>query len=219
MTSHHPAGVPNAARNLFLVVAAFVLIVTLEVGPAGHRFHAAAQAQDFPVPAGSWAGKVRSGPGQNYAQVGSLNEGEDVVLLENTGVMMNGYPWFRIRFRNNREGYKWGGILCAKRVPVDGVYKQCPGFEQTVGGGQQPADANTQTVTYSCEEGIPLIVRYVNTDQWSKAYFSHDSFPEVELPQVVSGSGARYSNGHYTLSTKGSEARLEWDGTVSVCQE
>lgn len=219
MTSHHPGGWLIAVRSLILVAVAFALIVSLEVGPAERLFRASAQAQNFPVPAGSWAGKVRSGPGQNYAQVGSLNEGEDVLLLENTGIMMNGYPWFRIRFRNNREGYKWGGILCAKKVPVDGVYKQCPGFEQTVGGGQQPADATTTTVTYSCEEGIPLIVRYVNTDQSSTAYFSHDSFPEVELPEVVSGSGAKYSNGHYTLWTKGPEARLEWDGTVSVCEE
>ncbi|AXS39813.1 hypothetical protein [Breoghania sp. L-A4] len=82
-------------------------------------------AGGFPVAAGSWGGKVRGGPGMNYEQVGSLAEGAPVLLLEDTGVMMNGYPWFLIRFNGNRTGYQWGGILCATRDPVDGVFETC----------------------------------------------------------------------------------------------
>ncbi|MBO9541192.1 MliC family protein [bacterium] len=40
---------------------------------------------------------------------------------------------------------------------------------------------------------------------------------EVRLPQVVSGSGARYSDGKTTFWTKGDTARLEVDGHAFEC--
>lgn len=78
---------------------------------------------------------------------------------------------------------------------------------------------NTQTVTYSCNEGIPLVVRYENVGDESTAFVSHDSFPEVKLPQVVSGSGARYATGPFELHTKGRTAVFTFDGAQDVCEE
>ncbi len=80
----------------------------------------------YPRAAGSWGGIVRSGPGQQYQRLGSLREGERVTLLENTGVMENGYPWLRISYREGREGYKWGGILCSLGEASPDVFEVCP---------------------------------------------------------------------------------------------
>ncbi|MNX82998.1 lysozyme inhibitor [compost metagenome] len=41
---------------------------------------------------------------------------------------------------------------------------------------------------------------------------------EVRLPQVLSGSGARYSDGKTTFWTKGDTARLELDGQEFECR-
>lgn len=81
---------------------------------------------DFPMAAGSWGGIVRAGPGRQYAKVGSLAEGERITLIENTGIITNDYPWFRIRYRGNREGYQWGGIICGLEGPIDGAFETCP---------------------------------------------------------------------------------------------
>jgi hypothetical protein len=89
---------------------------------------AAAPAQvgfDHPVAAGSWGGIVRAGPDQAQPRLASLREGEPVMLLANTGIMRDGYPWFLIRFRGNQLGFQWGGILCRTDAPVDGVFESC----------------------------------------------------------------------------------------------
>lgn len=78
-----------------------------------------------PIEAASWGGIVREGPGQNYRKLGALEQGEHVMLLENTSVMENGYPWWRIEFWGSREGYQWGGILCSLNEPMEGVYQTC----------------------------------------------------------------------------------------------
>lgn len=83
-----------------------------------------------PKEGASWGGKVRSGPGMSFKQIGVLKEGDLVTLAKNTGIIMNGYPWFRIIHVNNQNGwsisgYQWGGILCAFD-PNPGVYKVCP---------------------------------------------------------------------------------------------
>lgn len=73
----------------------------------------------------SYGGVVRSGPSRSSARIGSLREGEPVTILADTGVVWNNYRWFRIRFRGNRTGFQWGGILCARRTLVPGIYKVC----------------------------------------------------------------------------------------------
>jgi membrane-bound inhibitor of C-type lysozyme len=86
-------------------------------------------------------------------------------------------------------------------------------------GGQAGQAASRTVVRYSCNEGIPLVVRYENIGNTSRAFFSHDSLPEMRLDQIRSGSGAAYSNGRYTLHTKGRQAVLTWDGITDVCRQ
>jgi hypothetical protein len=81
---------------------------------------------EFPVEAGSWGGIVRSGPGQQYGKVTSLAEGERITLIANTGEWSNDYPWFEIRFRGNRRGFQWGGIICSIGDQVEGTFETCP---------------------------------------------------------------------------------------------
>lgn len=78
-----------------------------------------------PIEAASWGGVVRDGPGQQYRKLGTLEEGEHVMLLENTSIMLNGYPWWHIEFWGGREGYQWGGILCSLDEPMEGIYETC----------------------------------------------------------------------------------------------
>lgn len=73
----------------------------------------------------SLGGRVRSGPGMDYTRLGSIAQGMPITLLENTGVMMNGYPWFRIRVATGEVGYQWGGIICDPAARVSGVFERC----------------------------------------------------------------------------------------------
>ena len=79
---------------------------------------------EYPLKGISWGGKVRSGPGLDYPQVGSLIEGETIKLLENTEVWMDGFVWFRILYQGSEVGYKWGGILCAFDDRLEGIYSE-----------------------------------------------------------------------------------------------
>ncbi len=89
-----------------------------------------ALAQDNVPKGAALGGKVRSGPGTEHAQIGSLAESIAVNLEYDTGVMLNGYPWFEISYDNTNgehsTGYVWGGILCSNEPDVYGVYSQCP---------------------------------------------------------------------------------------------
>jgi Bacterial SH3 domain len=87
---------------------------------------ASVAAPTYPEPAGSWGGIVRDGPSQQARQIESLSEGERVTLISREGALENGYPWFKISFRNGRVGYKWGGILCSVRAPRPDLYLNCP---------------------------------------------------------------------------------------------
>ena len=87
---------------------------------------AAVPFDDFPQVAGSWGGVVREGPGQQYRQLDSLAEGESVTLMARTEVFENGFPWFKIAFRDGQIGYKWGGILCSIGTERPDLYKTCP---------------------------------------------------------------------------------------------
>lgn len=176
---------------------------------AGAGAGTAAAASNFP--AGSWGGIVRAGPGMDFAKVTSLNEGDPVTVLEHTGVMMNGYPWFKIKFRGNKTGYHWGGIMCAVGAPRDGLFEVCP----TKAGG--PAAGVVGPINFSCDEGIPLVVTFDNRGATSIATVTHDSNLTVRLPQVVSGSGIQYSDGRYTLHSKGDAAVFSWGDGQHLC--
>ncbi|MEZ5801147.1 MAG: MliC family protein [Nitratireductor sp.] len=71
---------------------------------------------------------------------------------------------------------------------------------------------------YSCNEGIPLIVRFEEINGQFTAFASHDSLPEIRLPQVVSGSGNLFESGSYQLHTKGRQAYLNFNGIEDSCR-
>lgn len=79
---------------------------------------------NLPAPGFSYGGKVRQGPGTQHEQVGSLQLKEPVTLLEDTGIDLNGYSWFRIEFGEGQTGYQWGGILCSPRQ-IEGLFNPC----------------------------------------------------------------------------------------------
>jgi hypothetical protein len=81
---------------------------------------------DFPTPAGSWGGIVREAPGKGSRQTDSLKEGEPVTLMARTDVIEDGFPWFKIAYRDGRTGYQWGGILCSTGAERPDVFKTCP---------------------------------------------------------------------------------------------
>ncbi len=104
----------------------FLLAVVVSIPLA-----AAAQTNGLPAEGASLGGKVRSGPGINHEQIGSLAESKLVTIQENTGIMMNGYPWFKVTHIDNQtgfsiEGYQWGGIMCDFLGKVPGVFNVCP---------------------------------------------------------------------------------------------
>lgn len=97
------------------------------------------------INAGSWGGKIRSAPSIKSKQIGSLRNGDPVQLIENTGVMMNGYPWFRINVGSGLEGYKWGGILCSFGAPIEGTFRMCERDNRV-------SNAAVQKHTFACAE-------------------------------------------------------------------
>ncbi|GAA6212507.1 hypothetical protein NBRC116602_22480 [Hyphomicrobiales bacterium 4NK60-0047b] len=68
------------------------------------------------------------------------------------------------------------------------------------------------TVEYTCNEGIPLIVEYLEENDVSIAKISHDSSPKITLVSVRSGSGSKYSNGNWVLHVKGKTALVGTQG-------
>ena len=76
------------------------------------------------VPAFSFGGKLRAGPGQDYRQVGSLQERERVIILSNSGVRDGDWDWMEIR-AGNKTGFMWGGLLCPDQQMVPGIFHSC----------------------------------------------------------------------------------------------
>lgn len=80
--------------------------------------------------------------------------------------------------------------------------------------------SSAKTVEYTCNEGIPLIVDYLEQNNVSIAKISHDSSPKITLVNVRSGSGSRYSNGDWVLHVKGKTALVGTQGqTDDKCTE
>ncbi|WP_417685102.1 DUF4189 domain-containing protein [Roseibium sp.] len=83
------------------------------------------QGQQINVVGQSLGGKLRSGPGMNYRQTGSVSEGTWLTILNNTGVHYDGYDWFEVVFDNGARGYQWGGIMCSNGPRIQGIYSSC----------------------------------------------------------------------------------------------
>lgn len=113
-----------------------LLLFTFLISPATVQ---ASPDVDFPQSGYSYGGKVRSGPSMNHKQIGSLHEGDSILILNGTGTMMNGYEWFKIRYSNGLIGYQWGGIMCSKN-PYPTIFRVCSGPRLQV---EVPASQNS----------------------------------------------------------------------------
>lgn len=76
--------------------------------------------------AASLGGNVRSGPGIDFAQSGSLAYGAPISIVTATDVIFDGYEWFEIEYSEGLRGFHWGGIMCAMSGDVAGVFSSCP---------------------------------------------------------------------------------------------
>lgn len=181
----------------------------------------AAQAELLPrIEAGALGGNVRAKPELDAARVAKLKPGEGVVLLENSGIVLNGYPWFKIEFQNGRTGHVWGGILCARRVAVTGLREQCEGYELITGSVTNlPVPTKSRLVHYECSDGRYLIVRFETRGQQRSAVYSHDGYPEVRLDEVTTEQGPAFSNGKHVLRAAGKRAVLLAEKISTVCAE
>ncbi|WP_420413522.1 SH3 domain-containing protein [Roseibium sp.] len=180
----------------------FILLMSVVLyGPV-----ATASAQNaFPQQGISYGGKVRAGPGLQYGQIGSLRDGDRIRIVGATGVMMDGYEWFQIRYRNGRTGFQWGGLMCSQR-PYPTIYKTCPNLGQvnpapgpgnglTIVGDPNVTGKNVASVSYPGgvfkqvgyrewhETGPRGRVRYTfiekSRDQWS--VYLHDASRNVSI--------------------------------------
>lgn len=73
----------------------------------------------------SLGGNVRKGPGLEFDAMQSVEEGTWLTIVRSSGVVMDGYDWFEVRFDDGMEGFMWGGILCSNGQLLTGVYEQC----------------------------------------------------------------------------------------------
>ena len=78
----------------------------------------------------SYGGQLRKGPGMEFAKQASVFKGDQVEVLEDTGVLFDGYKWFKVRTPRG-IGYHWGGIFCITGdSAVDGVFDNCEYMNQ-----------------------------------------------------------------------------------------
>jgi membrane-bound inhibitor of C-type lysozyme len=113
--------------------------------------------------------------------------------------------------------------LEATAIPLKGAPDVAKAFLDVCRAQFAAADAATpegklSEKTFACEDGTVLRARFDNSRAYSVALISQDGKPEVPLIQVESGSGAKYSNGDYTLHTKGDGAQLSRGKTSWRCQ-
>lgn len=183
-------------------------------------FPAAEVAAEFINTTGrSYGGRVRMGPGLTHTQIASTALNTQIIIIERS-VRMDGYDWFLIQLPNGNQGFQWGGLMCAD-TEMSGVLTICGSPQDIELSGLDvapPAPAGPGTfVAYSCNEGIPLHVRYRQEGAEFVAYASHDSFPEVRLVETPSGSGVQYEAGAYWMGESGGEVSINFDGIEDRC--
>ena len=69
----------------------------------------------------------------------------------------------------------------------------------------EPADAPTQSLTYTCENGLKLEVTF---EESGNARVKAGAMAEIELTGMPAASGNYFSNGRYSLHTKGMDEAL-----------
>ena len=78
----------------------------------------------------SYGGQLRMGPGMEFAKQASMAKGDAIRIIEDTGVWMDSYKWFKVS-SSKGVGYHWGGIFCVPgHMPADGVLDNCEMLNQ-----------------------------------------------------------------------------------------
>jgi membrane-bound inhibitor of C-type lysozyme len=77
----------------------------------------------------------------------------------------------------------------------------------------RPAAAARKTLVYQCEGGQSFTVEFVDNAKFALFTLNGET---LKLPQAVSGSGARYSDGHTTLWIKGDGAFVMVDDKITI---
>ena len=72
-------------------------------------------------------------------------------------------------------------------------------------------DRERSWVSFHCPDGRAVRARFEPRDEFASVQFAGR---EWRLPHVVSGSGARYSDGKTTFWNRGKSALLEVDGKI-----
>jgi membrane-bound inhibitor of C-type lysozyme len=79
--------------------------------------------------------------------------------------------------------------------------------------GDLESVAPAKKFSYLCEDGKMFTLEVITAEDC--VILTLDGKP-IKLPRVVSGSGARYSNGKTTVWLKGNEAFIEVDGKIII---
>ncbi len=169
----------------------------------------------YPYPAASWGGIVRAGPGMHFDRITSLFEHEALTIVARTSEMMNGYPWMQIQYRDGRYGYQWGGIICATDYPRSDLHERCASTRQS----ETETHINPsvrETVRYQCNDGTIMDVHLDNRAAETLAVVKRNGTSDY-LVQIISGSGALYSNGIIDLHTKADLALLSENSDTLQC--
>ena len=103
----------------------------------------------------SLGGNLRDGPGTEFADVGGLDEGTPINLLEDAGIVLNGYNWGRIEAASGEIAYQWGGVICVPGGGVSGVIEDAAACAAPETGADNGAGAFT--VEAAGLVGIPAI--------------------------------------------------------------
>lgn len=71
---------------------------------------------------------IREAPDAGSRKLDSIPEGEMIELVEETGVMFDGWQWIKIRYGEGQPGYVWGGTICSRDGDLPGVHpaSDCP---------------------------------------------------------------------------------------------
>ena len=85
------------------------------------------------------------------------------------------------------------------------------------GGSARSASARKNIVRYKCEDGSTLTATYAQGQPGGATVVAGSS--THQLPQVVSASGAKYSNGVATWWTKSKGGTFELNGVSTKCTE
>ncbi len=101
------------------------------------------------------------------------------------------------------------GILSLTLLPAWGQGAG-PATTPTQGVGAEPG-APVRPLTFQCESGKTFTAEFTDG---AKSVLINLEGSQYKLPQVLSGSGARYSDGHLTVWFKGDGPFVEKEGKI-----